>query len=67
MNQEMLNEQKHIDTEEVSLDGFIVKETLAGHLLPKHKAVNKNFSLAELKNIQKRKRSVTSALRSRYF
>lgn len=68
MDQEMLDEQKRANTEEVSLDGFIVKETLAGHLLPKSAAkVKRNFGLAELKNIQKRKKSVRSTLRNRFF
>src|SRR5699024_9880654 len=44
MNQEMLNQHKRVTTD-VPLDGFIVKETLATHLVP-----NRNdkgtFSLA---------------------
>ncbi len=66
MNQEMLNEQKHVDTKEVSLEGFVVKETLAAYLLPGNRAAKRSFTLAELKNIQKRKRSA-SAARNRNF
>ncbi len=64
MNQEMLNQQKRVTTD-VPLDGFIVKETLATHLVPNN---NKGtFSLAELKSIQKKRRGATIRLYNRYF
>ena len=66
MNQEMLNQQKRVQTSSVSLDGFIVKETLAGHLVPNAKR-NNNFGSAELKNIQKKRRGATIRLYNRYY
>lgn len=67
MNQEILNQQKRINTEEVSLDGFIVKETLATHLIPDRDKRKSNFSSAELRNIQKKRRSATIGLYNRYL
>lgn len=64
MNQEMLNQHKRVNTD-VSLDGFIVKETLATHLVPNNR--NGNFGSAELKNIQKRRRGATIRLYNRYY
>lgn len=65
MNQEMLNHSKSVKTD-VSLDGFIVKETLAAHLIPANNRKG-NFGSAELKNIQKRRRGATIRLYNRYF
>ncbi len=65
MNQEILNQQERVNSD-VSLDGFIVKETLATHLIPNNKN-NRNLCSAQLRRIQSRKRSASIRLYSRYF
>lgn len=67
MNQEVLNQQKRVNTEEVSLDGFIVKETLASHFVPQQKRTGNMMSAAELRKIQGRKRSATIRLYNRFL
>lgn len=70
MNANILNAQKSINTDAISLDGFIVKETLAtGPLVHTHgPLVNKNnFTRAELRNIQRKSRKATGTLYNRYF
>ncbi|HLR37608.1 MAG TPA: hypothetical protein VK084_06165 [Chitinophagaceae bacterium] len=65
MNQEILNQQERVNSD-VSLDGFIVKETLATHLIP-NKRSNRSFCSAQLRKIQNKKRGASIRLYSRYF
>ncbi len=67
MNQEVLNQQKRVNTEDVSLDGFIVKETLASHLVPNNNKRTGKLNAAGLRKIQGRKRAATIRLYNRYL
>lgn len=69
MKTEFMNAQNGI-TDAISLEGFIVKETLAtGPFVHTHGqlAAKNNFSRAELSNIQKRRRKVSGRLYRRYL
>lgn len=56
MRQATLNQEKRVNTKDVSLDGFIVEERLATHLTQNER--KPIFTVAELRNIQNRKRTI---------
>lgn len=70
MKTEFMNAHDSINTDAVSLEGFIVKETLATGPFEHNRgrqAAKNNFCRAELSNIQKKRRRVSGRLYRRYL